>query len=233
MIDSKASKFFVELEQQYHNGEQSRDEQKKKEELLKKTMQQHLKDLTHRDYKQAMLDQMEKYERNAHNCHVTVLMFLPSECAVERIRSADSSFEEKAWQSHIIPVGPSGLVNALSQSRMMIAGAKQEENTQKIIAEVKKLLVSIGRMYDLSDSLGKSIKSSFEKYDKFAASFNSNFLVKARNLNSYGIEHAQQQGLTKLNRYQVITTADIIDAQALEEDDADNEVQSSLALAND
>lgn len=218
VIDSKASKFYVEREQ----CEGEAELQKNKDTSLKQTMQMHLKSLTSRDYQQAVFEQMEKKQAAIpqKNLHVTVLMFLPTEAAVERLRAIDPGFEEKAWQSHIIPVGPAGLVNALLQSRMVIANARQDENTQKIIGEVKKLLLSVAKMCDLSEALGRSIKSTVDKYDRFAASFNSNFLPKARRVKEYGVL-PENQPLPKLNRYQLTASTEVIEANALETEEVE------------
>ncbi len=217
IIDSKASKFFTELGylnlDNQENDEQKNEQKKKIEVLLKQTMQNHLKALTTRNYKSSMIEHLQKLKNSNQNFMVTVMMFLPTEVTLEKFRNIDRSFEEKAWQNNIILVGPAGLVNALLQAKQAIFIAKQNENSAMIVAEVKKLLTAIANFRNLSESLGKTIKSSFEKYDKFAASFNSNFLSKVKKLEHYGVNSQNDKHIERLERYQVISAQNLIEAE--------------------
>ena len=216
VVDSKASKFFMDIEQ---SADRSGEDSKKHEAGLKQTMGQHLKDLIHRNYRQGIIAQLQKDRPIKEQYQIIMMMFLPTESAVERLHNIDGQFQKKAWEHHIIPVGPAGLVNALLQSRQMIFCALQEQHSSQIIEDVKKLLGSVVTLYTLSESLGKSIKTVFEKYDKFAASFNRNFLSKARKLHKQGVTSNDQVLQRQLERYQVVTAAGVLDNEVLEEDE--------------
>tara|TARA_B100001564_G_scaffold357932_1_gene375323 strand:+ start:1095 stop:2402 length:1308 start_codon:yes stop_codon:yes gene_type:complete len=205
VIDSKASKFFMDLGA--IDNQQQRDHVYAN---IRQSMTKHLKDLITKDYKQAIDDQLKSLRKKTAG-HTVVMMFLPTESAMETLRKTDKQFEEKAWAHHIIPVGPSGLVNALLQAKLAIFRAKQEQHSEEISQGVKKLLASIGVLQSTSESLGKSLKSSMDKYDKFAGSFNRNFLSKAKQLQSY---YPDDKPFNKLHRYQVVTSADLIEGVA-------------------
>ena len=210
VIDSKASKFFVEIEKNRHDKE-------KREALesgLKKTMNLHLNDLIKRDYEGAVKLHMKKKSNNR-KMHINALMFLPTDAAVEKLNEVDPKFMEKAWKEHIIPVGPSGLVSALLQANLLITRDKQEENSKRIIDEVKILLGSVAKLHSLADSVGKGIRSSLKKYDALAGSFNSNLISKVRKLDRMGVSLPKNTDLKKLERYQV-STDDLIEAEAIE-----------------
>jgi DNA recombination protein RmuC len=133
-------------------------------------------------------------------------MFLPTESALQQIRAIDPTFMERAWSQRIFPVGPTGLLNELIRAVMQISGAKQEENTKLIIEKVKDLLNGIAVLNTHANGIGKGLKSALDKYDKFAASFNSNFMSKAKNISKLGvntnlkdIEPLQKYNITALN----------------------------------
>jgi DNA anti-recombination protein RmuC len=88
----------------------------------------------------------------------------------------------------------------------MISEHKQEENHQLIIEEVRKLLGSIGIIYDHARKLGSSIQSSAAHFDKFAGSFNSNLLSKAKTIEKLGVNPKANKNLPgNLERYQLIS----------------------------
>lgn len=199
IIDSKASKFFVELGEAVEKAQE-----KEVSEQLKQTMNNHLKDLIKRDYKKAVEEQFKKSDKIGNIGSVNVLMFLPTDAALEKLRKIDPKFTEKAWKEQILPVGPSTLIQALLQANLLISKARQEQNYQVIINEVKNLLSSIGTLHNLADGLGNNIKSAFKKYDAFAGSFNRNFLSKAKKLSKLGVALPKNQELNQLERHSFI-----------------------------
>lgn len=192
VVDSKASKFFLEL------GEAGDDavKQKELEESLKKTMNKHLKDLVSRNYRDAV-------EQQAANAHATILMFLPSDSALERLRAIDGKFTDNAWKERIIPVGPSGLVTMLINATMLIANARQDENSQKILGEVKDMLNAVVKLHELAGSLGRGLKAAMGKYDQFAGSFDRTFMSKAKRIEQLGPNMPKLKDIQKLERYKV------------------------------
>ncbi len=190
IIDAKASKFLI-------------DESENIERLVK-TMNFHLKSLASKDYAENM-----KLAGNLANrikyANIITLMFLPSEHAIEKIVEADSDFLNKAWNLNIFPVGPAGLMNMLSFAKFQIAENLMLHNNLEIIEEVKKLINSISSLAEYSAKLGSNISSLVGNYDKFAASFNRNFLSKAKNISNLGVGSDFNRKQIHLQRYQLIT----------------------------
>lgn len=201
IIDAKASKFLV-------------DEADPKS--LAKTMNSHLRSLSGKSYADAVRKNLAVKGNNISN--IVTLMFLPTEHAIEKLLDADNEFMNKAWKYNIFPVGPAGLMNMLSFAKFQISEQMMMHNHQKIIEEVQKLMASIGSMAEHSTRLGSSISSVANHYDKFAASFNRNFLSKARNISKMGIEGGLKKTQASLQRFQVIASnSELIEVEAEEE----------------
>ena len=190
IIDAKASKFLI-------------DESENIEKLIK-TMNLHLKSLASKDYAHGMKLAANLASR-VNYANIITLMFLPSEHAIEKIVEADGDFLNRAWNLNIFPVGPAGLMNMLSFAKFQIAENLMLHNNLEIIEEVKKLINSISSLAEHSAKLGSNISSLVGNYDKFAASFNRNFLSKAKNISNLGVESDLNRKQIHLQRYQLIT----------------------------
>lgn len=196
ILDAKASKFFLERAQ----AENDPELQRALDMQLKQSMYAHLKSLVVRDYKEAFSGQEGREKRTG---HISMLMFLPTESAVETIRRLDPHFMEKAYKEHIIPVGPAGLVNALIQSKMLIASAQQQENLEHIVTEVRFMVKNIATLYGHSEGVGKNLFQAMKKYDEFAKSFNRTFISGVQRLDKLGINPPKKE-VIQLQRYQYI-----------------------------
>jgi DNA recombination protein RmuC len=222
VIDSKASKFFTELAQaDSPEAEQAIFAQ------LKTTMRNHLKSLTGKDYKEALRNHLKEHNIQ----HIASIMFLPSEAAVEKLGKIDHDFMTKAWEQEVFPVGPTGLINILSHAKFQTATHKQAENHHIIIEEIRKLLNSFVTLSEFAKKVGGSLQNATNNYDKFAASFNSSLLPKARNLEKLGIHLQKNKSLpTSLDRLTVISSnkmalidvEDYIDDQDEPKNEAEN-----------
>jgi DNA recombination protein RmuC len=202
IVDAKASKFLVEDQGDLKN--------------LAKTMNTHLKSLSGKAYADIVKKNIEHKGYSLTN--IVTLMFLPSEHAVEKLMEADSDFMNKAWKANIFPVGPAGLMNMLSFAKFQISEQMMIQNHLQIIEEVKKLMSSVGLMAEYSSKLGNSISSTVSHYDKFAASFNRNFLSKARKLGKMGIDGGLKKDQESLQRIQVfVTKSDLIEVESEDE----------------
>jgi DNA recombination protein RmuC len=216
IIDAKASKFLLEIA--------AADEKDKSiyAESFVKTMNNHLKQLSLKDYRDSI---QQHFTANALKVnHIVTLMFLPSEHAVEQITNLDKNFIERAWDLNVFPVGPSGLINMLSFAKFQISDQMREENYKLILEEVKKILSSIGTLAEYSKKFGSNLQNMVSSYDKFAASFNRNFLSKAKHLQKLGIEPSGNKNVAAaLERFQLVSSA----IEMLELEAEDVSVESS------
>ena len=211
VIDAKASKFLVDSE---IGGNRENDQK------LLKAMNMHLKSLTSKDYVENIITSYNLSGKEVQ--HVMMLMFLPTEHAVDKVTGIDIEFISKSWSSNIFPVGPSGLMNMLSFARFQINDNIRTENHKLIVEEMRKILASISVLTDYSQKMGNSVQSLVNNYDKFSASFNRNFLPKVRAIQKLGIDMPNKTNLESLTRYQLVSSkAELIDVEAIELDEDD------------
>lgn len=197
VIDSKASKFFLELGQAKDEKEANEIKQK-----LKNTMRNHLKSLASKDYRQAIQSHLKNKKIN----HISTVMFLPTEASLEQLQDIDKQIVTDSWQNNIYPAGPIGLVNILSHAKFQISEERKNENYHIIITEVSGLLYNIANLAGYAKKLGSSIYNSMNYFDKFAASFNANLISKAKKIEQLGVSvKTNKQMPEKLERYQIIT----------------------------
>jgi len=209
IVDAKASKFLVDDQNDIKN--------------LARTMNNHLRSLSSKSYADAVRAGLQERLSSANPANIMTLMFLPSEQAVEKLIEADSDFLNKAWKVNILPVGPTGIMNMLSFAKFQISERMMLHNHQKIIEEVKKLMGSIGSVAEHSTRLGNSLSSAMNHYDKFAGSFNQNFLSKARNIAKLGIESGLKKDQVSLKRFQIVVDK----AELIEVEEADLQLEQT------
>ena len=192
VVDAKASKHLL----NEANNDITTDA------LLARSMNLHLKSLAGKDYGEAVLNSVDRKKISM----VITLMFLPSEHAIEKLVAADKDFLHKAWSNNIFPVGPAGLMNMLSFAKFQITEQLMFENHKMIIEEVKKLIASVATLTEHSSRLGSNIQSVVNNYDKFAASFNRNFLSRAKAVARLGIDSGVKKISEPLVRYQIVSS---------------------------
>lgn len=225
VIDSKASKFVIEREQAAAESTQALAAMDAK---LLARMREHITALSRKEYRESVQQQW-KQQRTHPLAQVTLLMFVPSDSTLDTLRQLDADFLQKAYEQMILPVGPSGLMNVLLESKMNILTAQQVENTQLILDEVQALLSSIGTLHDHAGGMGKSLKSVVEKYDRFAASFNRTFLSKARKMQKLGVELPKGKALPQLEQYQLIANTPLVEGEMVESEESGESIDSSAS----
>lgn len=197
VIDSKASKFFLEL-----GNAKSPEEEQQIKIKIKSTMRNHLKSLASKDYRQNIANHFKGRKVN----HISTIMFLPTESTIEKIQEIDSSFISDSWQNNIFPAGPVGLINVLANAKFQISEENKNQNYHAIIDEVSNLLYNISNLAGYAKKLGSSLNSSLGYFDKFAASFNSGIIAKGKKLEKLGVTVKTNKQLPeKLERYQILS----------------------------
>ncbi|MBP9792204.1 MAG: DNA recombination protein RmuC [Rickettsiales bacterium] len=206
IIDSKASKYFTEIIQEDANNQEINTK-------LKTTMRNHIKNLVSKDYK----DSIRQHLKDAKINHISTIMFLPSDSAIEKLSEIDRDFMSTAWSKDIMPVGPSGLISILNYAKFQIAINKQTENQQLIIDEVGKLIASFKTIYEHAQKVGTNLYTASNSFDKFARSFNANIIPKARHLEKLGVHIQKNKALPKnLDRFTLVSSSetDLIEVEA-------------------
>lgn len=215
VLDSKASKFFLQL------AETSFNEQSELEVLdkIKKSMNLHLKSLTSKGYKDAISDDLKMNGRN-NPCHIQLVMFVQSEAHIEKICKADPDFINNAAKSGVLVSGPTGLNSILSFASYFIEKEQQTLNQEKIVNEIGRLLGSVEIMLSMIARVGSGLKSAASNYERLVGSVNRNFLPKAKSVVSLGVPVAQNKKLPeKLDSFHVVASSDaLIEAEAAEDE---------------
>lgn len=190
VVDSKASKFFLELAE----AKDTPQEQAVLENL-KRTMHEHIKSLGSKGYKEAIREYHKQAAHKEDIRHIISVMFIQTDTALEKICTADPSLKARADKEDIILSGPTGLAGIMSFARYELSREQQLKNQEAITAEISNLLSSIETVVSHAMRLGKGLESAANHYTKFAGSLNSNLLSKARKLSKLGVPLASNKQL--------------------------------------
>jgi DNA recombination protein RmuC len=201
IIDSKSSSHFLQLQQNYQNGDNS--SKKILLQKIKERIKMHISDLKRKDYSSHKIQEIglnNWLEKDLTKLKIMTVMFLQTEGILSLIREIDPEIEYEALQAGIPILSPIGLINLLSQSKIMIYNSKQENNIFKLREEIQKLVASIVTIFTKSENLGKSLNRSVQTYDEFVGCFNKSFLSRIKNINSLGAIDLNQGEIKKLKK---------------------------------
>lgn len=220
VIDSKASKFLLELAEAEGSDREAETYGK-----FAKTMDSHLKDLVGKDYRGAILDDYRATGRANGIVHVTSVMYLPNEGAIEKLGRANPAFVQKARKQGIILAGPAGLASVIGLASVLIDVGRQAESQEQIVAATGDLLESVVVVVDHVGGMGKGIRTVARNYANLSASINSRLLPRARKLAEYGVRPAKNKKLPDpLPAYKIEEVA----ASALIEGEAEEVADNAL-----
>jgi DNA recombination protein RmuC len=183
VIDCKASKFMVEIAQ-YEGTEREAEAY----EGLARTMNQHLRTLSERDYRNAVYAACKQAGRGGEDPHIISLMYLPNEASLERLRRADAEFFQRAREAQIIPAGPAGLHSALLMASTEIRRLRQMENQQEIVEKTRAVLEGLAVVLGHAARSGAGLKNAVDNFMKFTGSINARLLPRVRGLARLGVE---------------------------------------------
>lgn len=217
IIDSKASKFLMDPPEA--EGQETEAEAQGN---LVRTMKEHLKGLTARDYRAAVVEMCRRAGRDTDIQRALTVMCLPSEAAVERVVRADPSFLAHAARSHILVSGPIGLQGYIGMARVQLDIGKQAENQREIVEATSQLLEAIRVALDHAGKVGRGLQTASESFAKLAASINARLLPRAKALLKMGVRPAGDRPLpADLPVFQVhaLKAADTIEGEIIEAGD--------------
>jgi DNA recombination protein RmuC len=229
VIDCKASKAMLEIARAENQEEHDRALAN-----LKKTMNDHLKALAGKDYRAAVLQSFRDAGKSENVGHIFNVMYLPSESAIEHLRSVDSEFDSKLHKSGIILAGPASLAGLFSLAKMNIAAAHQAENEKVILQLVADFMESSITALEHADKVGRNIKNAMEHFDGFSKSVNSRLLPRMRALKELGVTPTRHKEIpAPLASYDVrrVEQTVVIDSDAGDTDAAVSAKVQSLPRA--
>jgi DNA recombination protein RmuC len=182
VVDCKASKFLVEIAAAEGGEGEAIAYQN-----LARTMNQHLRALAEKDYRNAIAAAFRESGRGGDIARILSVMYLPNEGALEKLHRADPDFVAKATRHQIVPAGPAGLAGFIGFAAVEISLIRQIENQQEIVRGAELLLDSLAIAMAHAASLGKSVKGAADAYEKFAKSVNGRLLSRSRRLAMLGL----------------------------------------------
>jgi DNA recombination protein RmuC len=190
VVDSKASKFVLEIAEAETDGHQTAALDK-----LKQTMNKHLKDLASKDYSNAVLAQFREDSNRSTIRMMLNVMYLPSESALEQIKKADPEFAEKVEKAGLILAGPSSLHGLFMLAKLQISEAKQQENYGVIIESIENLMESTATVLSYADKIGANIKKAADEFNRMANSANRRLIPRMQKLVGMGVKPARNKAL--------------------------------------
>ena len=229
VIDSKASKFFMELAAA--EGGEAEDEAYRG---VAKTMQGHLRALADKDYATAIRDMYVAAGRGGEFRQVITAMYLPSEAAVERLDRADAEFRKRATHHQIIPIGPSGLAGLIGLASVRIDMGRQAENQEQIVEATRLLLDSVIVALGHAEKVGSGLESAARHFANFTKSVNSRLLPRSRSLVGLGVRPQKHRGQIKNLAAFEITKFDnqpFIEGESADDDETGPEGENGLHRA--
>ena len=196
IIDSKASPDFLRYT--------SSNEHNEKVEILQRisiNIKKQLKSLASKNYKDAVVNSLHKQNPELQINNVITIMFINSEVIIEDLYKLDNNLPSLAREHSIIIAGPTSLVGLLYTVQATISDFKKQKNYEVIVSEIEKLVNNLKTTVDHADSVGKSLLSSMNHYNRFVGSLNKNVLSKVNNIVKLGINN--KKGInTRLTKYE-------------------------------
>ncbi len=211
VIDAKASQFLMKAAEL-----EDAEAAEAANQNLARTMNQHLKALAQKDYRNAVVESYRRAGFPGEIGRVFSVMYLPTESMVEALNRSDPGFQQRAADLRIIPAGPAGLACILSFASTEISLGRQIENRERIVETTQALLNSFVTVLGHALGVGRGIKAAAEGFEKLTRSVNGNLLPKARRLAQLGVQPNKPLP-GNLPAYQVMSSESaLIDGEAEE-----------------
>jgi len=199
IIDSKSSPHFYDLEVARQSGDF--EQEKIILSKIKDAFRKHLESLKKKDYSKFLFEELRS--KNASDYKILVVMFLQTEKMLDIVRSLDSDFEQKALEAGVILASPIGMINFLSQARIVIDRIKQEKNIEDLKIEVRRLLDNVTMIFRDSRELGKSLNKALGLHSKMVKGLNRGVYSAMKNIAELGIEGKKSGEVKLLEEYDV------------------------------
>lgn len=120
-----------------------------------------------------------------------VVMFLPSEGLLAAALEADPTLLERAMRLGVAPTSPASLLALLRTVAAVWSTERISVEAEELLALGRTLYDRLGSVAGHLGSLGRSLRSSVQHYNKAVASMENRLLVTARGLESVAREDIQ------------------------------------------
>lgn len=226
ILDCKASKYELELAEA--EGKTEADAQRAQENFCK-TMHRHLDALARKNYAASVGEAYRRRTgREPHPQFINV-MYLSSDAAVARLDQIDPTFRDKMQKHGIVAVGPAGLHGLCMVASMQISELKRDENREKVLKEVERILAGLAINLDHLDKTGMHLKRAAESYIRFTASYNRTLSPRIRTIEALGVSPEGNRKMPgKLPVYEMRELSQWIEGEA--EDAEDTPTRPALVM---
>jgi len=197
VIDSKSSPHFIDLQMARQNDDV--EQEKIILNKIKDAFKRHLESLKRKDYSKSLFEEL--HNKNPSDYKIMNIMFLQTEKMLDILRQIDHEFEQKAFESGVIIATPIGLINFLSQARIVIDRIKQEKNVELLKVEVRKLLDNIAMVFKESKELGRSINKALSSHGKITKNLNRQVYSSIKSISDLGIDSKKSTDIKLLEEF--------------------------------
>jgi DNA recombination protein RmuC len=113
-----------------------------------------------------------------------VVMFVPDEAFLRAAQEHDSTIQEKAWESNVIPASPTNLIVLLRTIAAIWQQETAAEDVRRISELGKELYERLGTMGKHFARVGRSLDGAVAAYNETVGSLETRVLVTARKLDA-------------------------------------------------
>lgn len=184
-------------------------------ERVRATMKQHVRALAGKAYREEVTKLLRAKDRAP--SRVMLVMFVPNDEIVTRLRRADAELMAQMAQAEIILAGPATLPALFLYASTLIREARQADAQAEIMELTAELMADVITAMDYAEGVIKGIRSSAESYDKFAASLNRGVMARLKRLGAKGVKPAKNKQIKgNLPRYSIHREDDVLTVEAEE-----------------
>jgi DNA recombination protein RmuC len=113
-----------------------------------------------------------------------VVMFVPDETFLRAAQEHDSTIQEQAWESNVIPASPTNLIGLLRTIAAIWQQETAAEDARRISELGKELYERLGTMGKHFAKVGRSLDGAVAAYNETVGSLETRVLVTARKLDT-------------------------------------------------
>lgn len=182
---------------------------------VRATMKAHVKALGGKAYREEVIKLLRNSDRAP--SRVMLVMFVPNDEVVTRLRRADTELMALMNQYEIILAGPATLPALFLYASTLIREAKAADAQAEIMELTSELMADVITAMDYAENVMKGIRTSADAYDKFAGSLNRGVMARLKRLSAKGVKPAKNKQVKgNLPRYSIHREDDVVTVEVEE-----------------
>lgn len=179
------------------------------------SMWAHVKALSGKNYRGEVTKWLKQQNREAG--HVMLVMFVPNDEVVTRLRKRDPELYTEILKHEIILAGPTTLSAVCLAAAKLIREARQRDEQHALIELTATLMSDVITALGYADKMMGGIRTSADAFNKFAGSVNAGALRTMRRIQAKGLHPAKNKAIAgNLPRYDISKTDEVVQGEAAE-----------------